>query len=408
MTQRQATMALEHLLGGSQCLHDNQCHLQHALPSNSLQGRRQRRRRRRQSLSRWCVRRPVIRSVMTSCTLAVCLLLMSIIPVTLAIKKPVKNLHVTFRGQTYTIPHSVTTVGELTERFEEISGIKLKNDDDDFDNHNNMSKGSGYDAVDNAGLIWKGRLLTLDQTLSEAGIQNGDKVLLVPGQKNGVGLDALAMFVFMMSDAIDKALTKLRQDKPEVLESFKEAWDSLSSDVRNSHGLSKFNRKTVADELRNGFDRAYHRLRSSWEHPAFRRSLHDPERIETYRKIISANLSSDLLNQSSSKLKRAVSSPDVWRTEFIKATSILIKLGDTVLEAILDLLLDVLKGKSSGSYSSQYMSQSSPESHVEIDGLDKSSSSSTTTTAAMDDPSIANDLLYELSESEDDIDFDGE
>mmetsp|Transcript_23622 Transcript_23622/g.55916 ORF Transcript_23622/g.55916 Transcript_23622/m.55916 type:complete len:196 (-) Transcript_23622:490-1077(-) len=142
----------------------------------------------------------------------------------------VKNLHVTFRGQTYTIPHSVRTAGDLTKRFEEVSGIKLQDDDDE--------DSDGYDGVDHdknplekAGIIWKGRVLTLDQSLSEVGIQNGDKVLIFPvAKKTGRGLDALAMFVVMASDAWDRTMTRLRDEKPEAFESLQERWDTLAGD----------------------------------------------------------------------------------------------------------------------------------------------------------------------------------
>mmetsp|Transcript_23623 Transcript_23623/g.55920 ORF Transcript_23623/g.55920 Transcript_23623/m.55920 type:complete len:393 (-) Transcript_23623:36-1214(-) len=359
--------------------------------------REHRRRRRRTSANCFSSRK----TLMTCVVIQFLLVSLSIFTTTTvqsvaAKKQPpsttVKNLHVTFRGQTYTIPHSVRTAGDLTKRFEEVSGIKLQDDDDDDD-----GDGDGYgdddhdkNPLEKAGIIWKGRVLTLDQSLSEVGIQNGDKVLIFPvAKKTGRGLDALAMFVVMASDAWDRTMTRLRDEKPEAFESLQERWDTLTGDFFHGQILNRFDRKTVADELRNSFDRTYHRIRSCWEHPAFRRSLHDPEKIESYRKVISANLSPRLLHTSPAKLQTVLSSPDVWRNEFIKATSILLKLGDTILAAVLDLLLDVLKGKSSYSTTSD-----SPMPSV------TSTTATTATTAAMDDPSIANDLLFELSESE--------
>jgi hypothetical protein len=180
-------------------------------------------------------------------------------------------------------------------------------------------------------------------------------------------------------------------------EAFKSMGDNISS----------LTRKDVADALRNSFDVMYHRLRSWWEHPSLRQGLHDPDRIESYRKVISTNLSQNLLSKLSVRLQQAVKSKDVWRREFLKVTSNVIRLGDTVLDGILDLLLDVLKGKGPNRY---YPSQSSDDNRGDptfgFGGNEQQYASTQDTTHAsdprMDDPSLANNLLFELSESEDD------
>jgi hypothetical protein len=339
--------------------------------------------------------------------------------------KPVRNIQVTFRGQTYTVREPVTTVKELTEKFEKISGKKKtpspseaslnnsnKNDDD-----SNKNKKKGM-------IIWKGQILKPDDSLIKAGIKNGDHVMILPDEKETKATDMLAVYLFLLSSnekAIEDAITKIKQEQPESFEQMEEMFHSLRDNIQH------LKKQDVVDNLRTNFDLAYHRIRSMWEHPSLRQSLHDPERIENYRKIISQNLSrTKFLNNNkqggsfnnNNRLQNAINSPEIWKKEFTKFVAKAIRVGDTILEGILDLLLDVLKGKGSSSSNANrnnsYYSTSSQ--HQQDGAAEMSSSSSSWTSAAanahttladtytdeMEDPSLANNLLFELSESEDD------
>jgi hypothetical protein len=339
--------------------------------------------------------------------------------------KPVRNIQVTFRGQTYTVREPVTTVKELTEKFEKISGKKKtpspseaslnnsnKNDDD-----SNKNKKKGM-------IIWKGQILKPDDSLIKAGIKNGDHVMILPDEKETKATDMLAVYLFLLSSnekAIEDAITKIKQEQPESFEQMEEMFHSLRDNIQH------LKKQDVVDNLRTNFDLAYHRIRSMWEHPSLRQSLHDPERIENYRKIISQNLSrTKFLNSNkqggsssnNNRLQNAINSPEIWKKEFTKFVAKAIRVGDTILEGILDLLLDVLKGKGSSSSNANrnnsYYSTSSQHQQDGAAGMSSSSSSWTsaaanahttladTYTDEMEDPSLANNLLFELSESEDD------
>jgi hypothetical protein len=339
--------------------------------------------------------------------------------------KPVRNIQVTFRGQTYTVREPVTTVKELTEKFEKISGKKKtpspseaslnnsnKNDDD-----SNKNKKKGM-------IIWKGQILKPDDSLIKAGIKNGDHVMILPDEKETKATDMLAVYLFLLSSnekAIEDAITKIKQEQPESFEQMEEMFHSLRDNIQH------LKKQDVVDNLRTNFDLAYHRIRSMWEHPSLRQSLHDPERIENYRKIISQNLSrTKFLNNNkqggsssnNNRLQNAINSPEIWKKEFTKFVAKAIRVGDTILEGILDLLLDVLKGKGSSSSNANrnnsYYSTSSQHQQDGAAGMSSSSSSWTsaaanahttladTYTDEMEDPSLANNLLFELSESEDD------
>lgn len=310
--------------------------------------------------------------------------------------KPIRNLHVTYRGQTYTIREGVSTVNELTARFERL-------------NNNSI------DPVLPKGIVWKGQILKPGDDLSKAGIKHGDRVMILPGDKETKAVDILAVYLFLLSSnekAIEDAISKIRKEQPEALEGLKDMVHSIRD------GLNNIDRRGVANFLRSAFDLSYHRLRSWWEHPSLRQGLHDPDRIENYRKVVSTNLSAKFIKKVSSpslQLKKIIESPELWRREFTKIATKAIRCGDTILEGILELLLDILKGRgSSSARSNQYFSEtqsSSSEAQNNQDGggwglSSEASNLSGTVTNEMEDPSLANNLLFELSESEDDSDLD--
>jgi len=313
--------------------------------------------------------------------------------------KPIRNLHVTYRGQTYTIREGVSTVSELTARFE-----RLNNNLGNMGNH-----------ISPKGIVWNGRILKLGDDLSKAGIKNGDRVMILPGDKDTKAVDILAVYLFLLSSnekVIEDAVNNVKRDQPEAFEALKDLVHFLRD------GFNDVTRKDVANFLRNAFDLCYHRLRSWWEHPSLRQGLHDPDRIENYRQVVSTNLSSKFLKKissPSSQLQKIIDSPELWRREFSKRATKAIRFGDTILEGILDLLLDVLKGSGSSHAPQNYRpygpGTTGPAGQAPHPAgwTSQSSSSSDPTTVftnEMEDPSLANNLLFELSDSEDDSDLD--
>lgn len=303
--------------------------------------------------------------------------------------KPIRNLHVTYRGQTYTIREGVSTVSELTARFESL---------------NNNLGNMGEAPISPKGIVWKGQILKPGDDLSKAGIKHGDRVMILPGDKEARPADILGIYLFLLSSnekAIEDAISKLKKEQPEAIEIIKEAQETFLDGLNS---LSETTPKQVSAHMRASFDMVYHRLRSWWEHPSLRQGLHDPEKIENYRKVVSTNLSTKFLKKiSSSRLQKLIESPDLWRREFSKVATKVIRFGDTILAGLLDLLLDVLKGRGS-SFAAQQ--QSSPVSSDERDWNSSGTASDFTVTNEMKDPSLANNLLFELSESEEDSDLD--
>ncbi len=300
--------------------------------------------------------------------------------------KPIRNLQVTYRGQTYTIREGVSTVNELTAHFERM---------------NNTLGNMGH-RMSPKGIVWKGQILKPGDDLSKAGIKHGDRVMILPGDKEVKAVDILGVYLFLLSSnekAITDTISHFKQEQPEAVESMKEVFQGMKDDV------GKMTPKHVSNALRNGMDLSYHRLRSWWEHPSLRQGLHDPEKIENYRKVVSTNLSTKFLKKlssSASPLQKIIESPDLWRREFSKLATKVIRFGDTILEGILDVLLDLLKGSRSSSLSEQHVAS------VEEGRMPATSNTSADfdVTNEMEDPSLANNLLFELSESEDEFDLD--
>lgn len=285
-------------------------------------------------------------------------------------------------------------MSDLTSHFE-----RLNNNVGNMGNH-----------ITPKGIVWKGQILRPKDDLSKAGIKNGDRVMILPGDKDTNAVDILAVYLFLLSSnekAIEEAINKIKKEQPESLEAMKEMMQSFRE------GVNDLNRKEVASFLRNAFDLSYHRLRSWWEHPSLRQGLHDPDRIENYRKVISTNVSKrslkTLSSSSSSQLQKIIESPELWRREFSKIATKAIRFGDAILEGILDLLLDILKGRGSSSARSRQYFPSSETQHQ--DGgvwtqFPGAPDQANTVTNEMEDPSLANNLLFELSESEEDSDLD--
>jgi len=310
--------------------------------------------------------------------------------------KPIRNLHVTYRGQTYTIREGVSTVNELTAHFE-----RLNNNNNNLGNH-----------VSAKGIVWKGQILRPGDDLSKAGIKNGDRVMILPGDKEARPVDVLAVYLFLLSSnekALEEAINRVKEEQPEMFEAMQDVSNTMWESIND------LKRKDVADFFRTNFDSSYHKLRGWWERPSFRQGLHDPDRIENYRKVISTNLSNGFLKKYfPSTLRKAIETPELWRREFTKVVTKAIRIGDTILEGLLDLLLDILKGKGSSSaagagsfYGATSLAPSNGEPAQNGAVRTEANSMADVITDQMNDPSLANNLLFELSESEDDYGEDG-
>jgi hypothetical protein len=272
--------------------------------------------------------------------------------------KPVKNLQVTCRDRVYTIDN-VGTVEDLIDQLRRESGINL----------DDMKAGK---------VLYKGRILEKKDPLRTVGVNDGSTIMVVTDNYKMKGKEFLALFLNMMSEDQWNRFHNKIQENPGSLADFLAEWKEAQYVKRDD----------VSNFLRNGLDIAYHALKTWWTQPNFRLSLIDPERIESYRKVVSLHLNKKILNDIGAK--KVVESPEKWRKNVLNFTSRFIQVGDTILDGILDLLLDILKGagRTTAATNTHRNSFCSPKNtDAEIP-------------PTMDDPFLANNLLFELSESE--------
>jgi len=276
--------------------------------------------------------------------------------------KPVRNLQVVCRNQVYVIS-DVSTVDELVDRLQRDSGISRSE-------------------ILSCRVIHKGNVLEKNTSLRKAGIHDGSSVIVVTDNYRLKGKEALAIFLEMISEDSWDKMKKQMKERGETIDfdGFREIWKD-----------SKYiKRQQVAEALRNSLDLSYRMLRGGWEHPAFRSALYDTDRIEAYRQVIDKHLSKKILGELPGA-KSLVSDAEAWRRQISKITSVVIRAGDTILDGVLDVLLDVLKGAGKISPGSEYSYATNPNKFPTESQID----------TTMEDPFKASDLLFELSESED-------
>jgi hypothetical protein len=243
------------------------------------------------------------------------------------------------------------------------------------------------DKIENsrAKVIVRGKVLEDPKSiLSEQGVRNGDTVLVVVGNQPLQPHEALAMFLEMIAgDNGGVPLAKLM-----------EQWRKQGLGAYLPHLLPDMEAFQISQSLRNAVDLGYHRLRSWWEQPDFRRRLLQPE-LEVYRKVLKRHLPITIQKELSPAAQQILQNPEAWQQQIGKVGQTLLQYGDVILDGLLDIVLDIVQGAGRNrqdSLSGQFgkASGASPP------------SSPASYEPTMDDPFMANQMLYELSESEDD------
>ena len=240
-----------------------------------------------------------------------------------------------------------------------------------------------------AKLIVRGKILEDPKSiLKEQGVRNGDTILVVTENQPLKPHEALAMFLEMIAG--ENGGAPLAQ----LMEHWKEhdLGDYLLPLLLPDNIMDA---TQISQALRKAVDWGYHRLRSWWERPDFRMRLLQPE-LEIYRKVLKRHLPPTVQKELSPAAKQILQSPEAWQQQIGKAGQTILQFGDVVLDGLLDIVLDIVQGAAGrnklpeDSLSGQFSRTSG------------SSSSSTYYEPFMEDPFMANQMLDELSESEDD------
>lgn len=220
--------------------------------------------------------------------------------------------------------------------------------------------------------------------LRDHGVRNGDTVLVMLGNSLKPH-EALAMFLVLIESG-GSNLAKLV-----------EHWREHGLGDYLPNVLPRLQSQQVSQGLRNAVDLGYHRLRSWWEQPIFRQALLQPN-SDIYRKVLQRHLPPMIQKELSPAAKQILQSPEAWQQEIGKVCQIILQSGDVIMDGLLDVVLDIVQGagrnRQESSLSARFGSGSSSRS--------SSASTSSLYEPTMDDPSLANQMLFELSESEED------
>jgi hypothetical protein len=285
----------------------------------------------------------------------------------------------------------------------------------------------------NAKLLFRGTVLesqtsaksaspsTQQQTrLKQAGIREGDTVFVVPENYRFRPHEALAVFLEMMAkDESPNNTTNKKGKSSSPLAKLIEKWqEHVGGDairwwlqsLQSSHFLE---REQMSQRIRSAVDLGYHRLRMVWERPSFRHALrNNPNLMEPYRKVICHHLPKSIQQELSPTTKQFLQNPQAWRDQVLQLTEGILRLGDLILDGLLDIVLDVVQGAGARGGRGASSSGSNTQDTNTNTNLSSQYAASLTSSSqqsyhdnyepGMEDPSMANQMLFELSESEED------
>lgn len=279
-------------------------------------------------------------------------------------------LKVACRDEWYQV-HQVTTMGDVLHQLERISSSLTRKD------------------LTNAKLLYRGKVLEdLGVKLKEQGLQSGDMVICVTQDYKFRLHEVLAMTLEIMSKELEDDHQNEKNPFPKLIEYIRDhgmSWDYWKAYW--DHVVPLIDKHQISHAIRTTVDLSYHRLRMVWERPAFRRALSQPgPLLETYRKVLAHHLPKSIQKELSPSTKKCLSDPDEWKRRVQHVLEGLLKLGDVILDGMLDVVLDVVQGAGKASASSLSSKFSRPHDKYEPN---------------MEDPAQANQMLFELSESED-------
>ena len=329
--------------------------------------------------------------------------------------KPVRTVHVSLDGKLYEI-HDVTTVSELRERLQEVSGM------------NNRTLGG------DSQISYRGKALKTTDILSRVGVKEGATLAVTFQSSNDTEDDnprssssakKKKSSKNRKSNHKSKSNRRKRNNKhdgwgasfssspftgnhsrfgandsgpsspntpPSLFEWMKE--ENLDwNDVIES--LKSITRDDVSLIVRETLTRSYNQLRDFWNDPNIRGIFNDPVKIEGARQMCLSNPELRTSIEGVPGGKKLLNDQEAWNTYFQTLGKVTKSAGDTVLDGILDVLIDILKSGSSN--------VSGPRSTTSMPDLSRSSTVGTCEPSFQSetiDPSVASNVLFELSESE--------
>lgn len=367
-------------------------------------------------------------------------------------------IHVSFRDEWYQL-EGVATMADVLEqlprqsRQSSSSSSKFTNNNNNNNNSNNDNAPSTSiihpkDLV-NAKLLYRGKILEQPPQpsqqknnniilLKQAGIKEGDRIFVVPENYRFRPHEALAIFLEMMAreeeeqeeesstssgnNGSSSGNTSSSHKTPPLAKMVSQWQENGGSDffqwwwssfiANSSNPNNSLQRDQIAQTIRSSVDLGYHRLRMLWERPSFRQAMKNPKGLEAYRKVLVHHLPKSIQKELSPSTRQFLSSPQAWKNQILKVTEAFLQLGDVILDGLLDIVLDVVQGAGGRGRNNNNNRAAAAAGQQPPQSLSSQFTSSRRTTTQqqhhdhyepdMEDPSMANQMLFELSESEED------
>ena len=295
--------------------------------------------------------------------------------------------------------HDVTTVSELQERLQEVSGM---NDETMWDGSQVSFRGKALKATDilrRVGVKEGAKIVITLPNFSEQDGSSKKKRKRGNNRKNGNNKNNKRHNGWGTSFPPPPPFSGHRFDgssgkaPPSIFEWMKD--ESLDwGDVLET--LRSIKREDVSSVVRDSLTRGYHQLRDFWNDPNIRDALNDPIKTEAARQMCLANPELRASIEGVPGGKKLLNDQQAWRQYFQTLAEVAMSAGDAILDGLLDVLIEILKGGSSTSSSSSSQDRS-VGSTAGSDGNRQDPSFQSETI----DPSVASNVLFELSESED-------
>lgn len=215
------------------------------------------------------------------------MILLAVILSLVAAKIPISSVQVTLRGKKYDL-EDITTVAELQERLSDVSGV----------------------APSQQGrVLFNGKRLDSTESLSEAGVSDGDQLNIVPGKAKSKPKSSAGSSI---DPAADENEEPSSNGMKELLESSGVDTSKLDDLMKNMGGAGG-----EAPSLKESMDMMSGMMNS----PIFQEYMNDPERLEQSRQMILQNPMLKSMMSGMPGMEDILNSPEAWKEAMQAAAS---------------------------------------------------------------------------------------
>lgn len=200
---------------------------------------------------------------------------------------PISSIQVTLRGKKYDI-QDVTTVSELQERLSEASGVTPS------------SQGR---------VLFGGKRLDASESLSTAGVSEGDQLNVVPRKKSSTSTSKTSSSsAAAAASSSSVAAASASSSMKDLLESSGIDTNSLDDLVKSMGGSMSGSGEGGAPDMKESMEM----MSSMMNSPIFQEYMSDPERLEESRQMILNNPMLKGMMSGMPGMEELLNNPEMW------------------------------------------------------------------------------------------------